>query len=134
MIRMTLKALFLTVVLFLSGCATITPPTPAKDLPERLAYGYASAAAVAHTVIYLYETKKIDREHALTAYGILAEVDKYLTTAVDLHGKGLQESSEQQLSMALRLLTLLEMKLREMEEDNKTTSSINIGEEAWATS
>lgn len=110
------KALNFVVALFsvlMVGC--VVSLTPAKDVPERLAYAYAAAAAVANTTVYMYKTGKISKQQGYVIYTKLEAVDKYLTMAKDFLDKGLPTDAAKQIDLAMYILEKLEAELKEKE-------------------
>lgn len=98
---------------FIVGCATLTVPS---DINEKIAYGYASAAAVANTATYMLQTKKISKSQGVAIYNMLTEVDSYLSKAKEYNDLKLPTEAGKQLDLAMFILNKIEEKLKESEE------------------
>lgn len=101
-----------TLLIVLPGCVSMEAP---KSFNDRLAYGYASVAAVRDTAASLLERKRISIEDAKQVQALADQARTALDLARGNALKGDLKTAEGQLTLALDVLTRVETFLRAKE-------------------
>lgn len=91
------------------ACANVAAPQTFK---QQLAYGYAGVAAVRDTTVSLLNRKQITVEQAKAIQTQADGVRASLDSAASLAGAGDITKADEQLRLALSLLTALEAQLQ----------------------
>lgn len=103
----------ITVFALLLGCAT----GPKFENPaDYIGASYASIKAAANTAGQLYESGRISHEQGQELANLLIEAWNVTVMAESLLAEGKPEDAMATLQVAQRFLTMVEQKLREMQE------------------
>jgi hypothetical protein len=108
---MKLLLAFLMVALTF-GCASITKP---ESIKQQIAYGYANLAAARDSTAGLLARKAITKEEAVKFQATFDTVRAGLDTASTAAGAGDISKAEDQLRLAVSLLTAVEIQLKARE-------------------
>jgi hypothetical protein len=107
-----MKLLLMFLMAITLGCSTITKP---ESIKQQIAYGYANLAAARDSVAGLLTRKAITKSEAQGFQANFDTVRAGLDTASAAAGAGDLGKAEDQLRLALSLLTAVETQLKAKE-------------------